>query len=645
MELSDLTAYAEEKYHIKEEFKWNDFPGFSVLREPVSGKWVALLMRQWDSDSGVQIELCDIKCGEEAILDAQFTSYLSSPFRMRGEKWAGIRFANHTNAEVVFRLFDRAMQQDTQLLFNFALGDEPTIVSPPFTETPLPNPATLPQLAGRMVPAKILEMKRILKYERSNAFSLKCKRFFLQGKFMEAYEDNLPWDKEFWCFLPTYHDLNLKQLRGYFTWRTKLRHGDFRRASTPYVYIYFYELLNGIGVSSPEEALRKMEEFKTDYMDSKLGNAMLQKSFFQRWMMEFSVINNLPVENALKYCPPDKLASDLGLGILRKPEAFPDEEVVKSLLAFVPQSIANSPLLNGTNERGIHLVAESWRLALSQFSEGGKDLFTLCFGQPQTHSWYPLTNAVYWERRKQNEADYALNDNRHFHCHNGIWQETCFSPASVDSNRIRAFLHETDRQLRKYLKTGHPLREKAGEEWGSPFVEAAIKADKLAKYQAKTAITIDLSGLDQIRKDALHTQNSLLTEEERQEEEAPIEPAPLVRAARALCVEAPCNAASAPPQEPTPPSAPPADLTASSFRARVPLDGVQTAILQLLLQGESAKELLKAHHQMASVVADAINEALYDEIGDNMLECDGDDISIVEDYREDITRILGGNTK
>ena len=69
MELSDLTAYAEEKYHIKEEFKWADFPGFSVLREPVSGKWVALLMRQWDTDSGMQLEVCDLKCGEDTLLD------------------------------------------------------------------------------------------------------------------------------------------------------------------------------------------------------------------------------------------------------------------------------------------------------------------------------------------------------------------------------------------------------------------------------------------------------------------------------------------------------------------------------------------------------------------------------------------------
>ena len=65
MELSELTAYAEEKFHIQEQHKWADFPGFSVLVDPNTGKWVALLMRQWDSDTGTEIQQCDIKCGRQ----------------------------------------------------------------------------------------------------------------------------------------------------------------------------------------------------------------------------------------------------------------------------------------------------------------------------------------------------------------------------------------------------------------------------------------------------------------------------------------------------------------------------------------------------------------------------------------------------
>lgn len=48
---------------------------------------------------------------------------------------------------------------------------------------------------------------------------------------------------------------------------------------------------------------------------------------------------------------------------------------------------------------------------------------------------------------------------------------------------------------------------------------------------------------------------------------------------------------------------------------------------------------------MPSVVADTINEALFDEIGDNVLECDGDTITLVEDYRDDLLKIFGGKDK
>ena len=56
MELKDLTAYADEQYRIKEEHKWADFPGFSVLCHPDTGKWVALLMRQWDGETGTAMK-------------------------------------------------------------------------------------------------------------------------------------------------------------------------------------------------------------------------------------------------------------------------------------------------------------------------------------------------------------------------------------------------------------------------------------------------------------------------------------------------------------------------------------------------------------------------------------------------------------
>ena len=45
---------------------------------------------------------------------------------------------------------------------------------------------------------------------------------------------------------------------------------------------------------------------------------------------------------------------------------------------------------------------------------------------------------------------------------------------------------------------------------------------------------------------------------------------------------------------------------------------------------------------MPSIAADTINEELFDEIGDVAVLCENDELSLVEDYREDIAHLLGG---
>lgn len=91
MELAELVAYAKEKYRIEEQRKWADFPGFSVLCHPQTGKWIALLMRQWDTETGTEIERCDLKCGGDSLARYQ-RPYLAPSIRMRGSKWISIAF-------------------------------------------------------------------------------------------------------------------------------------------------------------------------------------------------------------------------------------------------------------------------------------------------------------------------------------------------------------------------------------------------------------------------------------------------------------------------------------------------------------------------------------------------------------------------
>ena len=117
-----------------------------------------------------------------------------------------------------------------------------------YPDTPLPVQRTAVVSDDPDIPQKIRQMRDLYEY-KGNSFEEKCWNFYYQGKFMEDYEDDLPWTGTFQRYFPTYHDLSIRQLRGYFTWRTHARRGNFQPIATSMAYIYIYELLNGLALS------------------------------------------------------------------------------------------------------------------------------------------------------------------------------------------------------------------------------------------------------------------------------------------------------------------------------------------------------------------------------------------------------------
>ena len=465
------------------------------------------------------------------------------------------------------------------------------------------------QNAKQHVPEQIRRMKNLYQYG-NGSFKQICKNFYVQGKFMENYEDNVPWKGEISTYYwSTYHNLSLAQLRGYFTWRTELRKGNYRKHCETFVSMYLYELLNGIGTKSVEDSLHKMKEFETGYIDSGFGDKYLRDRL-HRWMLEFAVLKGLAPDIARKYADSDMLEKDAAVEILHYPEKFSEQEVFNALCVFGGKKTAESKLIQECGTEAIALFAAVWRLASVQYQEDGKQLFQLCFGRRRAQDWHPLEYTLYYDNsKKRKSVAYELNPSRTYLFKEGAWYVVTYQSYYFNRKIIADFLHETERRLRLYLKTGHPLKERKEAAWAVPYIEAVIEADRKAKLEAaRPKISIDFSGLDKIRKDALETQDNLLTEEET--------------------MGSPEIASK--PSEVSVPSG-----------VSVPLDDMQIQLLQMLLRGEPVQELITAQHGMPSVIADAINEALFDLIGDTVVECDGRTITLVEDYRDDIIGILG----
>ena len=673
MDLDELTAYAERKHHIGRQQRRKLSVGVTALVHPVSGKWVAVLMRAWDELRGEELQLCDLKCGHGEVRRGT-EPWLTAPHRMKGPDWVGVRFGAETGRETVFRLFDEAMSASRSWGYTVTLGSMLPAKESEYRDTPLPppgerprqekpkepevkrtEPASLDQTIRRLLdkvaetaqawgqtlslwgeeapqkteyretplpprgqaggPEKLRELRRLYRYG-VRSFPETCRNFYKQGKFMEDYEDDAPWNGEVRLYYPTYQDLRLEQLRGYFTWRTALRRGEFKPISTSLAYIYIYELLNDIGAADAVDSLRKLNAFRTGYLDAGFGDAAMRLNL-RRWMLEKAVVSGLPPETVREYADPETLRRDGALAALRDAKARTDGEIFDALVTLGGGKLLKSPAAQ--DEEGKSLFARVWRQAAAAHREGGKSLFTLCFGGCRSHRWDPLASAVYHERRRLAAGTCEVDECRSYTYNGSVWSEKCYLERSFDKKLLAGLLHEAERQLRLYRKLGRPLQERYEERWAAPYIQAVIEEDRREKAEkARKKVTIDLSGLEQIRRDALLTRDSLLTEEDLREAEEPAETAP-----------APAEA----PEEPV--------ETVSGL----PLDEVQTQLLKLLLEGKPAKGFLAEQHRMPTVEADAVNEALYDEIGDSVLECDGDEIALAEDYREDLLRLLGGTTE
>ena len=642
MELSDLIAYAKEKYGIVEERGYQSFPNCSVLSHPRSRTWIAFLVRQWDMETGTEIERCDIRCGMRPV-DKSGKTYLSPPIRMRGADWIGVALDKGAEPDVVFKLLDeavvyseprgvttggkwtyspnRVVDRGEPRGYTVVIDEASSKWDVFYEDVPLPflNSSYRP---ANEVPERIREMRRMIRYAGRETMSVKARNFRRQAVFMQDFEDDFPWaGSKLDCYYATYRDLTINQLRGYFTWRAAIRRGEYQPIPAQAALIYVYELFNGIGASSPEERLRKLKEFEAGYLDSGVGERYM-RSMLRRSMMEFAIVRNLPLETVRQYADPDMLARDEALQALRRPSEHSDEEVFCGLCHFAKKKLTASPVLTVDGDRGRHLFCEIWRMAALKCRLKDQTLFRSCFGRQKSYSWFPLSSVVYDWGGKPMDMDYSISECRSYHCRNGEWEANCYENYEYDKDRFLSLIHAADLRLRRYLKTGRYLRDSENDAWALLYIDEVIREDeRLVAEASRQKITVDLSGLDQIRKDAIATRNSLLTEEERAEMETSGDTAEDVtgREFVATVTDAPSM-----PDYPD-----------------IPLDAMQIQILQTLLRGEPIRDIIKKNRLMPSMVADAVNEAMFDKIGDTVLSCEDDMLSIVGDYRDDLAQLLG----
>ncbi len=499
------------------------------------------------------------------------------------------------------------------------------------------------QIPDEPIPERIAVMRRMFEYG-SGSFQDRVDNFCRQGEYMADYTDDAPWDGFVYRISPTYHDLNIRQLRGYFTWRTGVRHGILGRAPEAFGVIYVDELLCGIGCSGPIDTYEKLKTFRdaipaSDFAKDTGGPSGTFQAGLRRWLFDYCVLADLPKELAGEAEDPFERERCLALAVLEDPEAHTDEEIISALSFFAPGKFPQSPVFT-KSDRGKHLFALIWKQMSSSYSVKGRTIFAACFGGRKPFSWYPLSGALFRLPAAHEDRIYDLHPGRRFFFRNGHWMVERYDGLSSNRTLFPTILHESERRLREFLKVGRPLKADPLEAWVDPYIDSAVAREKEEVQKARLdAISFNTDDLNTIRADAAVTRDSLLTEEERAAEEAENrkDGAPeLVETDKKgnffEIADGKGDGAGETGSERM--EIAPADTGTPVFGTH------EDTVLRLLLSGQSPVEYIQANHLFASVIADAINEALFDAIGDTAVECDGSVITLVEDYREDIAALL-----
>ena len=689
MLVSELVDYATDKYDVIEDKKIEELFGFSVLIDIKTKLWITVMYVENDSYTGQDIQYCDIKCGGDKLFEDTL-SYIHSPFYMKGKDWIGVKFDKYTDKNVVFELFDKAViynnqngseitkknlsniQNDENTIIyekdceNYKLQDEyqETVINfskkidklqnksinrEKNTDTKVNTAKILQKTEGntiilnsnildrqanlkynsttinyknyaidseRFIPKKITDMRKLYKYG-DYSFNQKVKNFYNQGKFMEEYEDDFLWNGEFHQYFPTYNDLNVRQLRGYFSWRSQVRKGNYQKISTSLAYLYLYELINGIGVSSYEESLEKMREFEIRFIESGVGDKRIQKDLRQ-WMLGLVVLKGIESDIAKKYLSDEIIANDELTLALLNPQNHSDEEIFNALKAHYGNRLSTSAVIKKHGSYGIHLFAQVWRVTSEEYKKNSENLFEKCFGHRTTYRWYPFSNAIYYEIINVDTLPYELNECRKYFYKHGSWNENTYHKVSFNKPFFCGLIHEADRKL----KTGHPLGAKIDEKWASFYVDKVIEIDTKQKLEeTKPKIKISFESLEKIRQDAMTTMDSLLTDEEKGNYEEIKDIKEKEIAEKTILFDESC-------------------LNKDGLELKDKDKDIE--ILSLLLMDKPIDSIITNNMILPEVIADEINERFFEVMGDNVVECELGKITLIEDYRQDVERLIKG---
>lgn len=502
--------------------------------------------------------------------------------------------------------------------------------------------------------------------------------FYRQGLLMADFEDDCPYNGTFKSYFPTYNAMSDRQLRGYFTWRAQVRRGNIEETSTSFAFLYLYELICGIGVDNPRDGYDKIKAFWDAYRAFEPGI----DRFARVWLQDYAVFHELDpkllrdsktvaFDNALielrraaRDLVPAPAPSDLPPKRRKTSEPTlplpPDEAHEERLMAAIDALSTynlNNSRLDRSHHRDLRHVACAVYVRMARYYDTHRKtgIVASLFGEETAMPYTMFASAVFFAPERHEDCEYRLDPIHIYRCQNGFWECTRIHGSRQKSSKLGEIMRACDQRLRLALDPGHPLKEEKVPKYLAKIIDDEITAwlSWDAAHQP-VKIDIDLSQLGHIRSAAAQTREALLIDEEREDgtladaeaavaERRETEPVadtiaePVATTMQQDEASEPIISTEqfgvvAPLLAPTPT---PAD-TASA------LDPAADAYLRALLEQNAAQtaSAVAQSGKSEDMLVDSINEALFDLMGDTVIEFSAAGPQIIEDYEADVRGYL-----
>lgn len=507
--------------------------------------------------------------------------------------------------------------------------------------------------------------------------------FYRQGLLMADFEDDCPYNGTFKSYFPTYNAMSDRQLRGYFTWRAQVRRGTIEETSTSFAFLYLYELICGIGVNNPLDGFNKIKAFWDAYRAFEPGI----DRFARVWLQDYAVFHGLDpkllrdsktvmFDNALielRRAARDLVPAPAPSGQTPKrrktseptlplpPDEVREERLMAAINALSTYNLSNSRL-DRSHHRDLRHVACAVYVRMARYYDTHRKtgIVASLFGEETAMPYTMFASAVFFAPERHEDCEYRLDPIHIYRCQNGFWECMRIHGSRQKSSKLGEMMRACDQRLRLALDPAHPLKEEKVPKYLAKIIDDEIVAwlSWDAAHQP-VKIDIDLSQLGHIRSAAAQTREALLIDEER-EDSAPVE-------VEATLIEQP-STESAPgmatepgemtiqqdePDEPTVSTeefgvvAPllvsaPAPVTPAPIEAANKLAPAADAFLRALLEQNAvqATSAVARSGKSEDMLVDTINEALFDLVGDTVIEFGAAGPHIIEDYEADVRGYL-----